>query len=333
MRPLLAAIVALAAWPGGAAAEAVPAPGYALETLAVAGAMFSGLARDGDDLLVTDLASGRLLRRQGDASLLPFGPVLPHGPDVIGDPTGPYRVARAGDGRLIVAQGWTPVDADPGPLDHALLALDEAGEARVISGDFWNPFDFVADGDAIHVVDSAANAIKVLGAAGDVTTLYTFARLAGAAGEMQALSPTEFGAGEAYEVDAVPTGIAQDSDGRLIVTLFGGFPFLEGAGRVVSLAVAGGAAPRTEADGLNAPVAVAFDADGRMLVVEHGLYDQSAGFIEGSGRLLSIDRATAERRVLLDGLTRPTSVLVWGRGEIVVSDLGGHLHFLTERAE
>ena len=53
-----------------------------------------------------------------------FGPTLPHGLDVIGDPTGPYRVVRAGDG-YVVAQGWTPVDADEGPLDHALLEIDE----------------------------------------------------------------------------------------------------------------------------------------------------------------------------------------------------------------
>ena len=90
---------------------------------------------------------------------------------------------------------------------------------------------------------------------------------------------------------------------------------------------------RREIDGLNAPVALAIDAGGRLLVVEHGLYDQATGFVAGSGRLSSVDLATGERRAILDGLTRPASVLVWDDGELVVSDLGGHLHFLTETAE
>jgi hypothetical protein len=150
---------------------------------------------------------------------------------------------------------------------------------------------------------------------------------------MRVLSPTEFRGTETYEVDAVPTGIALGDDGRLYVALFGGFPFLAGAGRVVSVATTGDPAPRVEADRLNAPVALAFDFDGSLLVLEHGTYDQSIGFVEGSGRLLAVDRAGTISHVLLDRLTRPADVLVWAPGEYVVSDLGGHLHFLTGIAE
>ena len=233
MRPLVAAVIVVAAM-ATAAADPAAAPGHVVETISVDGAMFSGLARDGDDLLVTDLASGRLLRRGSDGVLIPFGPEFPHGPDIIGDPTGPYRVTRVGDD-LIVAQGWTPVDADPAPLDHALVALEGDGDARVVSDAFWNPFDFAVDGETIYVVDAAANAIEKLHIDGSgQTTIFAFARLAGEAGEMQALSPTEFAETEAYAVDAVPTGIVL-GDGRLYVALFGGFPFLEGAGRVVSI--------------------------------------------------------------------------------------------------
>ena len=333
MRPLVAAVIVVAAT-ATAAADPAAAPGYVVETISVDGAMLSGLARDADDLLVTDLASGRLLRRGSDGVLVAFGPAFPHGPDIIGDPTGPYRVVRVGDD-LIVAQGWTPVDTDPGPLDHALVILGEDGEAHVVSDAFWNPFDFVVDGETIYMVDAAANAIERLRIDGSgQETVFTFGRLAGEAGEMQALSPTEFAETDAYEVDAVPTGIVL-GDGRLYVALFGGFPFLEGAGRVVSIPVESDAPPglRGEIDGLNAPVALALDAGGRLLVLEHGLYDQATGFVEGSGRLSSFDVATGERRVILDGLTRPASVLVWDDGELVLSDLGGHLHFLTETAE
>lgn len=327
MRTLLALIAALAFLLPIPAASAEPtaAAGYRLETVHVSGAAFAGLARDGDVLLVTDLASGRLYRRRAESGLVAFGPVFPHGLDVIGDPTGPYRVLHVGD-LFIVAQGWTPVDADESPFDHSLVAVDAAGEPRVISDDFWNPFDFVAAESGFYVVDAARNSVEHVNFDGRRKTLVTFRRLPQAPGAMQSLSPTEFEAGSNYEVDAVPTGIAH-RDARLHVALFGGFPFLPGAGKVVSIPMAGDATePRLEVDQLNAPVAIAFGQDGAMLVLEHGTYDQKAGFGKGSGRLLKFDRG--ERSVLLDGLTRPVSVLAWDARQFVISDLAGNLHFL-----
>ncbi|WP_373414354.1 ScyD/ScyE family protein [Ensifer aridi] len=311
------------------AAEPSASPDYGLETIHVPGASFAGLARDDDALLVSDLASGRLYRRGPDGGLAAFGPVFPHGLDVIGDPTGPYRVARLGH-RLVVAQGWTPVDRREGPLDHALVALDNAGKTSVISNDFWNPFDFVAAADGLYVVDAARNSVEHLRLDGRRNTIVTFRRLEQRGEALQGLSPTEFAKGETHAVDAVPTGVAL-SNGRLYITLFGGFPFLPGAGKVVSVPAAGGpSAPRLEAEELNAPVAVAFDHNGAMLVLEHGTYDQSHGFAKGSGRLLRFGEG--DREVILDGLTRPVSVLVWDGRQLVVSDLGGSLHFLRHRA-
>jgi hypothetical protein len=331
MRTLLAAILTLGA-SAQATAEPRAAAGYALDTVRIEGAMLSGVARDGDALILTDLGRGRLLRGDRDRGFVPFGPELPYGPDVIGDPTGPYRAVRVGE-TLIVAQGWTPADAEPGLLDHALIAVGADGTTEVISGDFWNPFDFVTDGAAIYVADAAANAVVRLKMDGSGREMIaTFGRLAGAGGAMQTLSPTEFAGDEAYEVDAVPTGIAIGPDGRLFVALFGGFPFLEGEGRVVSIAAAGPHHQRMEVADLNAPVAIGF-ADGEVLVLEHGLYDQSAGFGEGSGRLLAVDVASGDRRMLLDGLTRPVSLLVEADGAFVVTALDGNLHFLTETAE
>ncbi|WP_026621390.1 hypothetical protein M728_003813 (plasmid) [Ensifer sp. WSM1721] len=332
MRALGALIAAaVLVLPAAAIAAEPPAPqGYRLETVRVPGAKFAGLARDGDALLVSDLASGRLFRRGPDGRLVAFGPVFPHGVDVIGDPTGPYRVARVGD-RLVVAQGWTPVDRREGPLDHAIIALDDAGKTRVISNDFWNPFDFAAAADGLYVVDAARNSVEHLQPDGRRNTIVTFRRLEQAGEALQGLSPTEFAKGETYPVDAVPTGVAR-SNGRLYITLFGGFPFLAGAGKVVSVLEAGGPSqPRIEAEGLNAPVAVAFDRDGAMLVLEHGTYDQSQGFAKGSGRLLQFG-GKGDRKAILDGLTRPVSLLVWDGRQLVVSGLDGNLHFLRRPA-
>lgn len=325
-RALIAAAVLVFLAPH-AGAEPSVSPNYRLETVHVPAAAFGGLARDGGALLVTDLAGGRLYRRDAERRLAAFGPIFPHGKDVIGDPTGPYRVARVGD-VFVVAQGWTPANSEPGRLDHALVALDEAGGTRVVGSDFWNPFDFVAAADGFYVVDAARNSVEHLRANGERNTVVSFKRMKQAARTLQRLSPTEFSEDEEYETDAVPAGIAR-RDGRLYITLFGGFPFVAGAGKVVSVPETGDrSAPRVEAEGLNAPVAIAFADDGTMLVLEHGTYDQSRGFGEGTGRLLKLDGKTLRRETVLAGLTRPVSVLVWDERQLVVSDLVGNLHFL-----
>jgi hypothetical protein len=333
MRALAGLIVAaLLAMAAPAAADPMAAPGYALEIARQPGAVFAGLARDGESLLVTDLAAGRLYRRGPDGRLTAFGPVLPHGLDAFGDPTGPYRVARQGTAYFI-AQGWTPANTEEGRYDHALLEVNEAAVARIVSSDFWNPYDFIAAPDGFYVIDAARNSVEHLSADGGVRqTLFTFARLTASGSTLKPLSPTEFGEQENYAFDAVPTGIAAHG-GRLYVSLFGGFPFVAGSGRIVSLADAGVApSARVEAGDLNAPVDVVFDASGDMLVLEHGTFDQAGGWTPGSGRLLRIS-PTGVRQIILDGLTRPVSVLTWDDRHLVVSELGGSLCLLTRNTE
>jgi len=311
-----------------AGAEPTAPPGYTLKTFNTPGAAFAGLSRDAGDLLVSDLASGRLFRRGADGKLVAFGPMFPHGLDVIGDPTGPYRVVRADDG-YVVAQGWTPIGSKEGPFDHALVALDAAGQVRVISSDFWNPFDFIAANGNYYVIDSARNSVERVQPDGRTSTLLTFRRMGQAATALRSLSPTEFAEGNSYETDAVPAGIALHG-GRLYIALFGGFPFLTGAGKIVSIPESGDRSmPQVDVGTLNAPVSIAFDNDGGMLVLEHGTYDQKDGFLKGSGRLLKFNKMTREQKVILEGLTRPVSVLVWDERRIVVSALDGNLYVLT----
>jgi hypothetical protein len=328
---LIGAALALAAI-GAASADPKPADGYALTVTHQPGAVFAGLARDGDDLLVTNLADGRLYRGLPGGSLAPFGPTLPHGVDVIGDPTGPYGIARVGD-HYLVAEGWTPVDADEGPDDHALLKIDAAGAIRVLENDFWNPYAFALSGGRLYVIDAARNSVERLGADGTgKTTLFSFARLNAQESALKSLSPTEFKDAKTYDFDAVPTGIAVH-DGRIYVSLFAGFPFIAGSGRIVSLPETGAApSPQIDAADLNAPVDVGFDAAGEMLILEHGTYDQANGFAPGSGRLLAVD-ASGKRRVLLDGLTRPAALLVFDEHQTVVSQLDGTLIFLKRNAD
>jgi hypothetical protein len=328
LAPLI--ITALLANLAGAQAEPRASPQYRLTVEHHEGASFAGLAREGSALLITNLADGRLYRRDADGRMSVFGPELPHGPDSFGDPAGPYRVERAGSS-YVVAQGWTPANQAASPLDHALLRISDAGAISVVSSDLWNPYDFAISGKSFIVVDAARNSLERVSAGGSRETVFVFKRLKTTGAALKTLSPTEFTDKQTIEFDAVPTGIAIQ-DGRLHVSLFGGFPFLPGSGRVVSLPDKGAASTASiEAAELNAPVDVAFEGPHSMLVLEHGLFDQANGWKPGSGRLLRIDLATGTREVLLDGMTRPVSVLVIEPGAIVVSDLGGNLHFLNHR--
>jgi hypothetical protein len=230
------------------------------------------------------------------------------------------------DGRIFIAQGWQDVERDEGPLDHALLEIEPGDRGpRVVSGDFWNPFDFEWGGDAWYVADGARNTLVRVTLEGHLSTLHSFAKLEPAAPEGERLSPTEFEEGESYEVDAVPTGIAIRGE-RIFVALFGGFPFVTGAGVVYSVAAADpSAGANVELGGLNAPTDIAFDEGGRLLVLEMGLFDMELGFRPASGRLLRVDLATATRTVLLEGLTRPVTVLPLGDGTALIVQLNGDI--------
>ena len=313
-----------------AAAEPTPGPGYQIEIVRERGAIFSGVAKDGETLLLTNLADGRLYRRDRGGQLQAFGPVLPHGVDVMGDPSGPYRVKPLGKGYL-VAQGWKPANNDENQNDHSLLEVDETSVTRIVSSDFWNPFDFVIDDEATFVVDSGKNSVERLDRAGGKTTIFTFPRLKHEGQALGGLSPTEFAGKEPYEVDAVPTGIAE-RDGRLYVSLFGGFPYIPGGGALVSLDKSGNnSAAHLEVGGLDTPVGIAFESTGLILILQHGSFDQAKGFLPGSGELIGVDLGTGERKVVASGLNRPVSVAVLDEGKIVVSQLDGALIFLTPR--
>ena len=303
-------------------------PGHQLSVLAHDLAQPSGAARDGDSLILTDLASGEVVRRGAGGVTSVIHPGLPTGLDIIGEPTGPYKV-QVREGRIFIAQGWQDVDRDEGPLDHALLEIEPGAAPRVISTDFWNPFDFEWGGDAWYVADGARNTVVRVTPDGSLSTLHTFAKLEPTAAAEERLSPTEFEELQSYEVDAVPTGVAV-RDGRVFVALFGGFPFVAGAGAVHSVAAdAGGADARVEITDLNAPTDIAFDQRGRLLVVEMGLFDMEGGFRPGTGRLVRIDLGSEARTLLLDGLTRPVTVVPMGDGAALVVQLNGEILTLT----
>jgi hypothetical protein len=288
----------------------------------------SGLAEHDGVLLFTDLGTGEIIQfdvRSNAVSLATF----PTGIDVMGSPTGPYKLA-VDDDRILVTQGWQDVNRDEGPQDHALLSIEPDGTVRLVSNAFWNPYDLERSGTDWYVADGGKNALLRWspGSAAPIE-YFVFPRIRHEANGLQGLSPTEFKAGESYEVDAVPTGVAV-GPGVVYVALFGGFPFPDGGGEVVSIPIdESDQQARIEVRGLNAPVDVALDHDGRLLVLEYGRFEIGGSYVGGSGRLLRVDLSTGQRTVLLDGLTTPATVLALSIGGYVVTQMGGPVLRLT----
>jgi len=316
-------------FPSVALADPSVAPGWTVDELPLGFKQPSGLAWN-DGLIVTDLATGRVVRIRRDGTLTDLTKPLPVGIDVMGQPTGPYKV-KVSWHSIVVSQGWPDANAEPAPTDHAIISFWNSEMApRITSSDLWNPYDIEIivrpiDRAELIAVDAGKNTlVRIEGGAAKV--IYEFPRLKREPSEMAALSPTEFG-DRPYEVDAVPAGLAI-SDNRAWVTLFGGFPFVPQGGAVVSLALEGeGATPRLEVSDLNSPIDIEFTQSGELLVLEMGVFDMASGFVAGTGRLSIVD-PTGKRAPLLDGLDRPVTVLAAPNDEIYISALSGHIYRL-----
>ena len=325
-------LLLLLSFPGAALADPTPAAGWKLEELPLGLKQPSGLAWS-NGLIVTDLASGRVARVENSGTLTDLTRPLPVGIDVMGQPTGPYKVKVDGQ-TFVVSQGWPDANAAPASTDHAILSFTGHEETpRVVSSDFWNPYDFeivghLDDSADMVVVDAGKNALVRL--TGDTAKLiYEFPRLKREASQMSELSPTEFGNAQPYEVDAVPTGLAIRDD-RAWVALFGGFPFTPKGGAVVSLGLDGAdKAPKTELAGLDTPVGVAFTPGGDLLILEMGTFDMAKGFVPGTGRLSIVNLGTRKPELLLSGLDQPSGLLATPDGAIYISSLSGHVYRMT----
>lgn len=322
MAALVAALAGAAVESALAQAAPMAGPGFVVTEFPVHLRVGSGVTEHDGRLVFTDLGSGEVVRLES-ASTPSLLATLPTGIDVMGYPTGPYKIAVDGD-RFLVTQGWQDVNREEQPQDHALLSVAADGTVGVISNVFWNPYDLERAGADWFIADSGKNALFrwSSGPEGPVEH-FVFPRLRHEASALQELSPTEFQGGEAYEVDAVPTGVAA-GNGVVYVALFGGFPFPDGGGRVVSIPIASAdRQARIEVGDLNAPTDVALDRDGRLLVLEYGRFEIGGRFAPGSGRLLRIDLASGNREILLDGLTGPATVLPLSAGGYVVTQMGG----------
>jgi sugar lactone lactonase YvrE len=161
-----------------------------------------------------------------------------------------------------------------------------------------------AGGNALYQVDSKTGAIKLV---------TVFAGL-----------PAPFpnpSRNNAAELDPVPTGVTVGPDGSIYVGLLSGFPFPQGAAKVVRVALDG-----TVTDvvtGLTAVVNVTFGPDGHLYIVEFGTFTfappDTVGWDANSGRVLRVrDDGTTE--VVIDGLDQPYGIAFDKKGNLYVTN-------------
>lgn len=178
-----------------------------------------------------------------------------------------------------------------------------------------NPFGLVVVGNQIYVTDGGQNMVRQVDiATGTFSTLATFPNI-----------PNPLMIGPAT-VEAVPTGIAY-SDGKLLVTLFRGFPF-------PPLSVVEQVDPETGAHapfitGLRTAIDILALKEGseiHYLVLLHSAVGGAPSPFANPGQLLRFDSPVGPPTVVSDCLTRPTSMVVDEKtGVTYVTELSGRI--------
>lgn len=207
---------------------------------------------------------------------------------------------------------FTPGDPPLGPAD---ADASYAVGAWVLDQGFAETNVYNAtpglDGD-LFIADAAANSIIRLSI--DIEELSVFATL----------EPVPTG-GSPPVADPVPTALLFDDD-AFFVSLLTGFPFADGASRVMRLDAEG--MPSVHHDDLTLLTDIARDpTDGRTVVLQFARFDLESGYLPGTGRVLKLDGGAVE--VVADELNLTAGLAFATDGALYVTSLFGQLLRVT----
>lgn len=198
------------------------------------------------------------------------------------------------------------------PVDLAAFEdiNDPAGD-----GSDSNPVGLLAHGGDFLAVDAGANALLRIGSDHAISALATFGPRDVPAPPFLGLPP-----GATIPMQAVPTSVAHGPDGALYVGQLTGFPFPAGAANVYRVPAEGGE-PEVFASGFTNIIGVAFDAAGRLYVLQIG--DGFAGPggppLLPPGRLIRVE-ADGARTVIYENLYYPGGLAIGPDGAAYVTN-------------
>jgi hypothetical protein len=257
--------------------------------------------------------SGRVWRLRGDGQREQLGGSLPSiYSERHEDYLGPAAVAVAnGQVFVLTCTAWSeapgyenrilrlqPDGQSTMLLDYSALSLSQPSLARrtdpradVPAG---VPFGMTAFDDRLYTTDGNLEFVQEIG-------------LDGRAGRRLLEYPLS---------THVLTGITVGPDRALNLTEMGPWPYPEGSGQVTRLTPSGEAS--IAAEGLTAPIGVAFGGDAQMYVIEHRAPVQSS---PRSGRLVA-PRPDGSLRVVREGLNYPTAIVSGPDGNLYIANNG-----------
>jgi hypothetical protein len=197
-----------------------------------------------------------------------------------------------------------------------LAAYEQAhnpGGEPGFAGLWSNPFSILHDGRNTLIADSGANAVLSVAPDGTISTVAVLPPRQVPAPPTAGLPP-----GATIPMESVPTGMARGPDGAVYVGELTGFPFPVGAARVFKIVP--GHAPEVVATGFTNVIDVAFDHQGRLLVLEHATHNLLSG--DGIGALKRVEADGSVTTLIGEGLKNPTSMSVAPDGSIYLANNG-----------
>jgi len=176
-----------------------------------------------------------------------------------------------------------------------------------------DPYSVTVEGGDKVVADAGGNDLLLVRANGKISVLAVFPVRMVPAPPFLGLPP-----GTEIPMQAVPDSVTRGPDGAWYVGELTGFPFPEGAARIWR--VVPGHQPTVFASGFTNIIDLAFDAHGRLNVLEIAHKGLTSG--DPTGALLRIERDGHHTLIASDGLVNPAGLAIGTDGSYYVSNFG-----------